>query len=137
MRRLHPFRSLCLLLFLSTCGDVVYEEPFGPPIAVVRGNLVLEWSINGAIDPALCNQVQATTLEIEVTPVNGLPGLYSQYCDYFATNISLPPGLYYARAWLLDPWGNARTTYVTLERFRIFGNDRLTIPIDFPPSSFY
>jgi hypothetical protein len=47
------------------------------------------------------------------------------------------PGRYSGIAVLLDPSGADRTTEVDLGAFTIYGNDVLTIPVDFPASSFY
>ncbi len=146
MRLSSAFRSASLHLGLAVCtlglpacgegASGVYVEP--PPIAVARGSLVLDWSINGYVDPSLCRQSQATTLEVSIDPLDGGPGgTFSKDCEAFATTIGLPVGRYFASALLLDLFGNPRTTAVTIPPFSIYGNDQLRIPIDFPPSSFY
>jgi hypothetical protein len=99
--------------------------------------LVVDWTINGSTDGNQCNQASATRLEIIVDSGVGQPSTFSQDCEAFAARISLAPGRYSASAVLVDANGNARTTQVDIDPFRIFGNDELHTPIDFPASSFF
>ncbi|MGC4092919.1 MAG: hypothetical protein QM756_34545 [Polyangiaceae bacterium] len=96
----------------------------------------MDWTIHGAKDPGMCEVGGAATLEVDVddgaSTVQVLPR-----CSDFATSIDLPPGRYSGVAVLLDAGGADCTTEVDLGSFTIYGSDVLTIPVEFPPSSFY
>jgi hypothetical protein len=132
------FASSCLLVALSGCVVRTSTDPIvDTPVVAGDGVLVVDWTINGSTDGNQCNQASATRLEIIVDPGVGQPSTFSQDCEAFATSISLAPGRYSASAVLVDASGNARTTQVDIDPFRIFGNDELHTPIDFPASSFF
>ena len=111
----------------------------GPPVAAANsGALVVDWTIEGDNHAAQCTLSGATTVDITVTFRDGAPaGEFQQACDAFATTIDLAPGSYYASAVLLHAGGRDRTTTLQLRSFDIFGADQLSIPIDFPASSFF
>ncbi len=67
----------------------------------------------------------------------GSLGDFTQVCETFATSITLDSGNYSADALLEDSAGSPRTTTVQIAPFAIFGGDQVTIPIDFPASSFF
>lgn len=124
-------------LLMSGC---VAEATDSRPIVVEadRGVLIVDWSISGYQDPALCRQSDADVINIAVETSRGdLVGEFEDVCEAFSTGIELTPGEYFADALLLDPSGTERTTAVDLGFFEIFGNDELVVPIDFPPDSFY
>jgi hypothetical protein len=126
-----------LSLALSGC---VAESTDSRPIVVGAdtGFLIVDWSISGYQDPALCRQSDADVINIAVETDGGsLVGEFEDVCEAFETSIELAPGDYFADALLLDASGSARTTAVDLGFFEIFGNDELVVPIDFPPDSFF
>ena len=126
-----------LSLALSGC---VAESTDSRPIVVGAdtGFLIVDWSISGYQDPALCRQSDADVINIAVETDGGsLVGEFEDVCEAFETSIELGPGDYFADALLLDASGSARTTAVDLGFFEIFGNDELVVPIDFPPDSFF
>lgn len=143
-RSLGPSLSLSMTLLaasmlpLCTAGCVV-EHDHGPPVVVATsGTMILDWTIENAKIPAECSRFGAVTLQVSIRTRGGLDaGTYTQSCEAFATSIVLPADDYDANALLLDAAGNARTTVVAIQPFSIFGNDQLTIPIDFPLDSFY
>jgi len=105
---------------------------------IVAGSLVVDWTIDGTKDPDECDLSGSSNIDVVVTASDGTPaGEYQQSCRAFATTIDLAPDSYYADAVLLDSAGRERTTSVPISRFRIYGGDQLTVPIDFPASSFY
>ena len=138
--RLSPLISASV--FLLGLGGCVVRSTSDPPIVdtspvVVDGTWILDWTIDGSTDPNRCNQSSSTTLEILVEPsAGGQASSYSSWCDSFAASIDLAPGDYFATAVLVDAGGNARTTTLDIDPFRILGNDELRTPIDFPASSF-
>lgn len=135
MRRVSSFASACVALVLSGC---FFGTTSDPPVTVVGdGVLVIDWTINGSTDPNRCDQASAARLEIIVDPGVGEPSTFSQDCAAFGASIDLAPGTYSASAVLVDANGTARTTQVDISSFRIFGNDELHTPIDFPASSFF
>lgn len=126
-----------LSLALSGC---VAESTDSRPIVVGAdtGFLIVDWSISGYQDPALCRQSDADVINIAVETSGGsFVGEFEDACEAFETSVELAPGDYFADALLLDPSGSARTTAVDLGFFEIFGNDELVVPIDFPPDSFF
>lgn len=121
---------------LSSCvidDDDDFESEFRGP-----GELIVDWSIAGGQDPDLCFELGASSISIVVqTSTGAFVGDFRQACEEFATSIVLDPDFYIADAVLLDPADQERTTAVQIDRFTIFGDDRLTIPIDFPVNSFF
>lgn len=115
------------------------EDDSSPPArAEYAGALVLDWTIDGYTDADECDQGDATWLELSIYTSSGAHVAdYSDVCDAFQTSVELEPGSYYAEAHLEDADGNPRTTSVVVDDFRIVGSDELTVPIDFPASSFY
>ncbi|HEY4104104.1 MAG TPA: hypothetical protein VGM44_09440 [Polyangiaceae bacterium] len=115
------------------------EADHGPgPVVEDSGSLVLDWSIDGTKDPDQCDESGATTIDISVTASDGSPaGEFQQSCRAFATTIDLPPGRYDALAVLLDDSGHDRTTAVDTGGFTIYGDEELSVPVDFPASSFF
>jgi hypothetical protein len=102
------------------------------------GALIVDWTIEGSKDPALCDLSGAEAISIELHTTDGAyAGTYEQDCDVFGTSIGLYPDRYEGDAVLIDAGGTARTTPVFLAPFRIYGGDELIVPIDFPSDSFY
>jgi hypothetical protein len=138
MRLVPLFAVSCLVAVgLSACaiGSTTPSEETVPVVA--EGTLFIDWTIDDSTGPNRCNQSSSPTLQIVVVPSDGgRTRSFSQPCDEFATSISLAPGTYSARALLVDAAGNARTTTVAIDSFRILGNDDLSTPIDFPADSF-
>ena len=135
-------RPIFLGLALSAAllpGCVVAADDPGPgPVVADSGSLVLDWSIDGSKNSDQCNQSDAATLDITVSTSSGAPaGEFQQSCSAFATTVDLPPGHYDAQAVLIDSSGHDRTTPVQVGSFTILGNDELSVPVDFPASSFY
>jgi len=100
--------------------------------------LTVRWSIGGSLDPNVCPQSAAYSIDISIIdPVTGdeLEG-YEAPCETFATSVTLAPGTYDARARLLDGNRQARTTDVRIPTFTLFSNQELVQDVDFPPDSF-
>ncbi len=140
MKSLHI--AAIALAALTACSAEVSTTPAPPPPPppgpVGDGTLVLDWTIDGTTDPNRCYQSSSASIAVDVTDVNGGPaGSFQQACTTFATSITLAPGDYGANAHLVDANGNPRTTEVPINPFTIRGNDQLSIPIDFPASSFF
>jgi hypothetical protein len=137
----HPL----LLGLMAACAllpacIVEADDPGPRPTAVGSnsGSLVLDWTIDGSKNPDQCDQSDASTLDITVTTLSGAPvGEFQDSCRAFATAVDLPAGNYSAEAVLLDGSGRDRTTAVQLGTFTLYGDDQLSVPVDFPPSSFY
>ena len=132
--------AVCLALAISSSACVVETHDPGPGAVVVHdsGSLIVDWTIDGAKSVDDCDLSGSATIDITVRASNGeRAGEYQQACTAFATTISLAPGRYTAEAVLLDGAARDRTTPVQIRPFEIFGNDQLSIPIEFPASSFY
>jgi len=132
------FLGLALCAWLPACFIEADNGPGPAPVVTGSGSLVLDWSIDGSKNPDRCDQSDSTDLDITVTTESGaLVGEFQQSCRAFATTIDLPRGNYSAEAVLIDSAGRDRTTPVQTGTFRIYGDDVLTVPVDFPASSFY
>jgi hypothetical protein len=134
------FAFVALAWVNSACTVQTSPAPPGPIITTGQavGTLQLDWTIDGIADPAKCSQSQSDSIQIAVFFTDGTSaGVFQQACSAFATTITLAPGAYTATAQLLHPGGAPRTTAVTVNPFTIRGADTLSIPIDFPASSFY
>jgi hypothetical protein len=129
---------LALSAVLPGCVVEAADDSPSHPVVADSGSLVLDWSIDGTKNPDQCDQSDSTTLDITVTTTSGAPaGEFQQSCSAFATTVDLPPGNYSAEAVLTDSAGDDRTTAVQVGTFTIYGNDELSVPVDFPASSFY
>ena len=137
MRALLP---LALALILPSCFfvDDDDDDDDQPVVVVPTGLLVVDWSLSGLQDPAICRQSGADVINIAVETADGVPlGEFEDVCEAFETSIELEAGDYFGDAVLLDGSGAARTTPVDLGLVRIFGDDELVVPVDFPSDSFY
>ncbi|MEO6576964.1 MAG: hypothetical protein ABIP89_24155 [Polyangiaceae bacterium] len=113
-------------------------ETVQPAPIFVTGRVTIDWTINGAVDPAQCRQGGATTFDVDFTDAVGrFAGEYQADCAAFATTIDLPPGGYTGSTRLLDDSGNARTTQVDLRPFSIIEGTNLDVSVEFPASSFF
>lgn len=127
----------CSSLFGTSC-IVATSDPEPAPRNEYTGTLVVDWTIDGERDADECDQGDATWLRLSVFTSSGRHVAdFSDACDRFATSVELGPNDYYAEAVLEDADGNARTTPVVIDDFSILGRDSLSVPIDFPASSFY
>lgn len=128
-----------LAMGVSGCyvDDYRYGDYYYPPVAR-SGTAVFDWTVAGTKDPRACNQFAAAGIQISLVSTSGRDaGTFSQSCSAFATEIVLAPDDYVADAFLVDPSGYAATTTIAVDPFRVFGNDRIIIPIDFPADSFF
>ena len=76
-------------------------------------------------------------MSVDVLDDNGNSfGEFQAPCTSFATTIPLPPGTYSASAELVDDANNPRTTTIHVAPFDIVSGTALTVPVDFPASSF-
>jgi hypothetical protein len=126
-----------LLLALALPGCVAEVE--SRPVRVeTTGLLTVDWSIGGQKDPAACRQSDTDVINIALETADGISlGEFEDVCEVFQTSIELEPGDYFGDALLLDPSGTERTTPVDLGLVRIYGDDELVVPVDFPSDSFY
>jgi hypothetical protein len=128
------------LAALALPGCLITTESDDEPIYATSydGVVVVDWTIDGSKDASLCDFSATSEISIQIETTSGaLVGEYVQDCDAFATSIDLPPGDYVGDAILIDTSGAQRTTAVDLGSFRIYGDDELIVPVDFPMDSFY
>lgn len=120
---------------LASAGCVV--DTVEPAPVFLTGRATLNWSINGAADPAQCVQGAATTIDIRLIDAAGrFAGEYVADCAAFATTIDLPPGGYTGTAELLDAGGAPRTTQVDLQGFAVDAGANVVLSLEFPADSF-
>jgi hypothetical protein len=130
MRALLP---VAFALVLPSCFFVDDDDDAPPVVVVPTGLLTVDWSISGLQDPAACRQSSADVINVAVETSDGVPlGEFEDACEAFDTSIELEAGDYFGNAVLLDAAGAARTTPVELGLVRIFGDDELVVPVDFP-----
>lgn len=124
---------------LAGAGCIVAtSDPAPASRSEYTGTLVVDWTIDGVHDADECDQSDATWLRLSVFTSSGHHVAdFSDACDRFVTSVELNPDDYYAEAVLEDADGNERTTPVVIDDFSILGRDSLSVPIDFPASSFY
>src|SRR5262249_51960097 len=130
--------ALAGLSLITACGSSDDFEGGGRTVIVTggQGTLIVDWTIDGAKDPAQCQQGAATTIDITVDSSSGASHGYQADCGAFATSIDLPADSYTATAVLIDDAGNDRTTPIDVNPFRIRDGQDFTVPIDFPAGSF-
>jgi len=106
-------------------------------VTVVRGTLVVDWTVNGSKDPSQCDLAQVDEISITITTPDGaVVSEYRQDCRSMATSIRLPPESYGANAELVDSAGAARTTAVNIPGFSIDSAAQYQVSVDFPANSF-
>jgi hypothetical protein len=131
-------RAVLLLAAALTLTSCVAEVESGPVVVVPTGLLTVDWSISGYQDPGDCRRSDADVINVALETSDGFfVGEFTDVCEAFRTSIELESGDYYGDAVLLDPFGAQRTTAVDLGLVRIFGDDELVVPVDFPSDSFY
>jgi hypothetical protein len=126
--------------FLGCTVQTSAPAPVGTaarPPAPIDGTLALDWTLNGVTDPNQCNQAVSVSLLIDISDSAGVYTSQAAPCNAFATNISLPPTRYTAKAKLVDGAGNPRTTTIDVNPFTIVEGTTFRVPIEFPASSFY
>lgn len=135
--RILPLCVLSLCVSLSNCV-VVADDPEPAPRSDYTGALIVDWTVDGSTNADECDQGDAVWLRLSVFTSSGRPVAdFANDCAAFSTSIELDPGNYYAEAVLEDAAGNQRTTSIQIDDFTILGRDSLSVPIDFPASSFY
>lgn len=104
-----------------------------------HGAVIVDWTLRGGNDPRSCRASGATTIHVALSDSSGLlPMEYVQDCASFATTIGgLAPDMYTGTVQLTGATGNALTTSVALAPFRVVPNQTVTVPVDFPASSFF
>lgn len=123
---------------LAACTVQTAEPGPPPPTVAPTGSLVVDWSIDGGKDPALCTQSAAAAIRITVYFGDGtIAGNFEQSCSAFAARVALGAGSYSASTVLIDAAGAPRTTAVPINPFAINAGVDFETPIDFPRTSFY
>jgi hypothetical protein len=134
--------TTCALLTAAAlatgCEATITSAPPPPPL-VQTGEAVMDWTIDGAKDPARCRATGAATFHVALYGSNGsFAGEYVQDCSALATTISgLTADSYTGRADLQDSAGKARTTAVNLAAFDVIAGASVTVGLDFPSDSFF
>lgn len=110
--------------------------PLPPP---PQGDAIMDWTIDQAKDPSLCDQFGAATFHVVLYDSTGaFAGEYVQDCSAFATTIfDLYADTYTGQANLLDANGAPRTTTIDLAPFDVFDGATVTVAMDFPSNSFF
>jgi hypothetical protein len=122
------------------CETTIGAVPLPPPQqGLPAGTAIMDWTIDGAKDPGQCQAQGAATFHIALYDSSGaFAGEFVQDCSAFATTVGgLIPDTYTGRADLLDASGRARTTFVDLAPFDVVEAATVTVPLDFPSTSFY
>jgi hypothetical protein len=135
-----PYLALSSLAVSTMSGCLITTDDDDSPtyVSPIQGTLTVEWTIGGSTDADQCFQGSASDIDIIVTTGTGdFYGEYLQDCVAFATSIHLPAGTYDANAALVDSSGTARTTSVDTGPFNVHGGDEVSVPVDFPASSFF
>jgi hypothetical protein len=121
-----------ILLLSATSCTVNTSSDVVVPLA---GRLIVDWTIEGSTDPGLCSATGSASFDIIVDGPTS--GEFQAPCSSFATTLSsLVQGSYSANAVLVGPSGEERTTQIELAPFVMTSAD-LSIPLDFPASSFH
>jgi hypothetical protein len=130
-----PAAIAALALAMSGCTASVSTTP---TFSEATGAAIMDWTIQGAKDPAACNATGASTFHVSLFGSGGgFAGEFVQDCTAFATTIGgLAPDTYTGQAELLDSGGRARTTSVNLAAFSIVGGGDTSVALDFPVNSF-
>jgi len=128
--------SVAVLSLAALCGcSVEAGVSAGPNVEVPdNGTLTVLSSIEGSTDPAECDFVGATDLELAIYEGDRQVTVVTSDCYDFGISVSLPDGIYNADATLLDN-GVAASTTLTLDEIRVISGTDIQIDIDFPASS--
>jgi len=133
MRARLSLLGLVCALGAAGCGGTNSREP----VEVVRGTLVVDWTVNGSKDPSQCDLAQVQEISVTLTAPDGaVVGEYRQDCRAMATSIGLAPESYAASAELVDSASAPRTTAVTIPDFSINSAEEYRVSVDFPADSF-
>ncbi len=119
---------------LSGCVIDAGADSGSRPVPPPPGTISVLSSIEGSTDPAECNYVGATALELAVYEGSSLYTTVTASCYDFELTVALPDGIYNADATLLGGSQPASTT-LTLDNLRVIAGTDLQVDIDFPTSS--
>jgi hypothetical protein len=136
MNRYTYLRGGTLVLALGLAASACGGGNSSPPLPT-NGSVTFDWTLAGVKDPSECGIQNVDTFDVVVTTPDGAPyAEFRESCEVFETTVSLPPGRYAANAVLLDPQNFERTTEIPVVPFDVISATTLSIPLDFPPSSF-
>jgi hypothetical protein len=141
MARTPTNRVGALLAVLALPGCLITTSEPDDGVVVRRtssGVVVIDWTIEGSKEPARCALSDAEAISVALsTSAGNYVGTFEQSCDAFGTSIDLYPDDYVGDAVLIDTFGDELTTPVNLGHFRIYSDEALLVPVDFPVDSFY
>jgi hypothetical protein len=119
------------LLLSTACSDQDRRFESGPGGPLITGTLALEWTIDGAKDPAACEAIDASDFEAVLSDGFAVSELEAP-CSDFAAPMALYIGDYVARTRLVDVDDLTVTRRVVLDRVRILEDQVTPLRIDFP-----
>jgi hypothetical protein len=133
------FFALSAVALSTGACTTPYVDGAPPPPVLAQGTAIMDWTIDGAKDPARCQSTSAATFHVALYGSGGVfAGEFVQDCADFATTVGgLFPDTYTGTADLLDSSGNARTTSVQLQPFAVESDVTVTVALDFPSNSFF
>jgi hypothetical protein len=99
--------------------------------------LTVDWTIENGKSASTCRVAGVDRIAIDVyDDDSSWHNEYLANCEDFATSIDLDSGHYSGTAVLLDYDGNETTTTIDLGPMRIYSDEELIVPIEFPADSF-
>ncbi len=114
---------------LLPCGCFFETRDEPPPV----GSLVVAWSLDRTTAPSKCEAEETPEINLWLWQTDGdYVGEFVENCKDFSAAIQLEQGQYHAEALLYSDRGTPRARMVDLGSFDIYGNDELTIRVDFP-----
>jgi len=123
--------QLAMTALLGLCLSSCVVETHG------TGTLTVDWTIENGKSASTCRVAGVDQIAIDVyDDDSSWHSSYSANCEDFATSIDLDSGHYSGSAVLLDYDGNEITTTVDLGPMRIYSDEELVVPIEFPADSF-
>ena len=130
MRR-PPLLAAAALLTASIAASGCAEDPIVIPEI---GFLTVTWTIDGAADPALCQDYGVAFFYLEIYDEEGFwVADRSVPCDNFTLGMRLYEDGYVAEASLIDPDGLMLSDAEVIRTFAVEGGEEETLRVDFPP----
>jgi hypothetical protein len=104
------------------------------------GDLVVQWRIDGRVDPDACAQHEAAQVAIDIRTDDErgtqADAFVNPACAAFSDTIRLEEGWYRADLKMFDGAGRGVSSTVTTDSFYVFRRRSVVVAVDFPVTAF-
>ena len=134
MRASLPLLAAAVALGTVACGG----DDVDTVIVEDTGVLTALWSIDGSVDPGICDVFAVDAFELVVfDDFGGFVTDAFAPCESFAVSVELFPGFYDATGTLVDVGNRPVSVTEPIQDVRITSGSELVVEIDYPAGSIF